>query len=295
MRITQRSMHAGIQSNLQGSLNRLQKIQEQLSSGKSIARPSDSPAGTVAALRHRADIRRSEQLSRNADDAQSWLDTADRSITGTISVVNRAKELALQGINGTMGEQALGALAAEVEKLRESAIAIANTQYLGRPIFGGTQNGSSAYALDGTYLGNTGPEAVIERNVAAGVSVQVNVTGPELFGPSGNDMFSVLEGVAQHLRDGDHAALQGDLAALDQVFTRLTERVSAVGARANQVMGMKDRVESSILESQNSLAQVESIDLPATIVKLQMQEVAYQAALGATSRMIQPSLVDFLR
>lgn len=44
-----------------------------------------------------------------------------------------------------------------------------------------------------------------------------------------------------------------------------------------------------------SLAQVENIDLPKTIVELQMQQVAYQAALGATAKVIQPTLLDFLR
>jgi flagellar hook-associated protein 3 FlgL len=49
------------------------------------------------------------------------------------------------------------------------------------------------------------------------------------------------------------------------------------------------------LRLRTSLSSVENADLPKTIVDLQMQQVAYQATLGATAKVIQPSLLDFLR
>jgi flagellar hook-associated protein 3 FlgL len=58
---------------------------------------------------------------------------------------------------------------------------------------------------------------------------------------------------------------------------------------------MQDRNKANQLDAQNQLSEVEGVDLPATMVELQLQEVAYQAALGATARVIQPTLVDFLR
>ena len=58
---------------------------------------------------------------------------------------------------------------------------------------------------------------------------------------------------------------------------------------------MRDQNDATKLDRTNALAEVESIDLPAKIVELQLQEVAYQAALGAATRVLQPSLADFLR
>jgi flagellar hook-associated protein 3 FlgL len=58
---------------------------------------------------------------------------------------------------------------------------------------------------------------------------------------------------------------------------------------------MQDRNKANELDSQNQLSEVEGVDLPAATVDLQLQEVAYQAALGATARALQPSLLDFLR
>lgn len=291
MRITQRSMQFGIESNLQAALGRVQRLQEQLSSGKSVSRPSDSPTSTVSALRYRADIRRGEQLQRNIDDALGWMNTADRALMGGIEVINRVRSLTLQGINSASGPEARDALAKEVAQLRESALAIANTTHLGRPVFGGTTTGSAAYLADGTWAGNSGS---VDRSIAPNVAVQVNVTGPDAFGPAGGDLFVLLDQIAGHLT-GDTSQLNADVAALDETFKRMTNAVAAIGSRTNQVEGVRDRLDSTLIDATNGLAEVESIDLPATIVKLQMQEVAYQAALGATSRMIQPSLVDFLR
>jgi flagellar hook-associated protein 3 FlgL len=291
MRVTQRTLTEGVGYNLQAAVDRLSTLQERLSSGKAVQRPSDAPAAAVAALRYRADIRRSEQLKRNADDAQGWLDSTDRALTGGIGVLNRARELVLQGTNGSMGAADRAAIAEEVDGLRQSLLAIANTAYLGRPVFNGTAPGTQAYDPAGTYLGDTG---AVDRVVAPNVSIRANLTGPAAFGPPGADAFAVLTQLADHLRN-DPSQLQGDITAVDGALRRMTDAVAGVGARAKQVDDLRLRLEDGIVQSTNGLAEVESVDLPATIIELQLQEVAYQAALGATARVIQPSLLDFLR
>ena len=291
MRVTQRTLTEGVGHNLQAAVDRLSTLQQRLSSGRAVERPSDAPASAVAALRYRADIRRAEQLKRNADDAQGWLDTTDRALTGGIGVLNRARELVLQGNNGSMGAADRAAIAQEVDGLRQSLLAISNTSYLGRPVFNGTATTSQAYDANGAYLGDTG---AVDRVVAPNVSVRANLTGPAAFGPGGTDAFAVLADIADHLRN-DPSQLQGDITAVDGALRRMTDAVAGIGARAKQVDDLRLRLEDGIVQSTNGLAEVESVDLPATIIELQLQEVAYQAALGATARVIQPSLLDFLR
>jgi flagellar hook-associated protein 3 FlgL len=298
-RITQRTMSAGVMSNLQGNLGRMQQLQEQLSSGKAISKPSDSPTDTVSALRYRADIRRSEQLARNAQDGLGWLGTADNTLTSSLSVVQRARELVLQGGTATSGASARDAIAAEVDGLRQNLISLANTPYLNRPIFGGTNGGDVAYTTAGAYTGTPGVTQEVERTVAPGVTVQVNLGAEEVFGPAGADVFKLLEDISAHLRSSDTTQVamltDEDLGALDDAMDRILNAVSTVGARYHQVETMFDRTQDGILQLTNGLAEVESIDLPKTITDLKLQEVSYQAALSATARVIQPSLVDFLR
>src|ERR687885_176229 len=101
-RITQRTLTTSTLSNLQANLDKMQRLQERMSSGRSLQRPSDSPTGTVSALRLRADVRRSEQLARNAQDGLGWLGAADTTLTDGIGMIRQARELALAGANGAI-------------------------------------------------------------------------------------------------------------------------------------------------------------------------------------------------
>ena len=294
-RITQQAVATRTTANLQFALSRLAKTQDQLSSGRLISRPSDNPVGTVSALRLRADIRQTEQHVRNADDGLGWLSSADQMLTSGLNQVRRARELAVMGLNGSYGQPEREALALEVEGLRDSLLGIANTQHMGRPLFGGTTQTTRPYAPDGTYLDGAplGDPVKIARTIGPGEDVRVNITGPEVFGEDGSNLFQVLTQVADNLRNnGD---LAGDVSALDERMVGITNALGEIGARYNRVELMRDRATDRIGAFKQSLSEVEDIDLPATIMDLQLQETAYKAALSATARVLQPSLVDFLR
>jgi flagellar hook-associated protein 3 FlgL len=293
-RITQRSVAVRSTSNLQASLARLGRTQEQLSSGRLISKPSDSPVGTVSALRYRGDIRQTEQYVRNAEDALGWLGTADRMLTSSLDQVRRARDLTLQGMNGSNGPNERAAIASEIEALRDSLIGIANTQFAGRPVFGGTANVAQPYDPSGIYVAvPDGPE-VIARTVGPNDNVRINITGPEVFGPEGNNLFQTLTQIADDLRS-DPANLGAGLTAIDDRLRNITDALGEIGARFNRVEIMKTRAIDQIGALKGSLSEVEDIDLPGTIMDLQLQETAYKAALSATARVLQPSLVDFLR
>lgn len=292
-RVTQRSLSDRVGRNLQSNLGNLARLQEQLSSGRLISRPSDSPTGTVAALRLRSEVRRTEQYARNADDGKAWLGRADTALTETLGTVRQVRELALRAMNASTSTADRAAFAAEVSQLREHALTLANTTYLGQPIFGGTSGADRAYDPDtGAYLGDT---AVLERTLGAGIDVQVSVPGTSVFGTQPDDLFAVIDALESHLAAGDATVLSADLAALDERFLGIQSSLSLVGARFQQVEALGVRADSDKIDATSRLSEVESIDLPETIMELQLQEVAYQAALGAASRVLQPSLMDFLR
>lgn len=292
-RITQRSVGQQTLAGLQGNLARLGNLQQQLSSGKALSKPSDSPTSTVSAMQFRSEIRTNEQWSRNAADALGWLGTIDQTLTSSLGSVRRARDLTLQGLNsGAVSPEAKEAMAAEIDALRESLIGVANTTYLGRPVFGGTTSGSAAYTPAGAYAGST---TAVTRTVGAGAQVRVEETGPEVFGPAGADLFTVLTNLAANLRAGNDAGLQADLTSLDGVMRNVQNKLSDIGARYNRVEQMQTAADNRVVTLRGSLSEVEDIDLPRTIVDLQMQQMAYEAALGATQRIITPSLADFLR
>lgn len=291
IRVTHRSLFSTNLANLQQNLSRIQQTQGQLSSGKLLSTPSDDPAGAGAALRHRSEIDRGEQLVRNASDGLAWLASADDTLGDVNDVVARVRELLVQANNQVTGGATSEAIAKEVDALREQLLGLSNTSYLGRPIFGGTTANARAYDATGTFIGDTQP---VTRTIRPGVTVDVNVTGPAVFGAPGSDLFTFLADVSDHLRN-DRTQLSADLGAVDGHLTNIKNAWSTVGARYAQVDTMRDRTESDLINSRTKLSEIEDIDLPATIVDLQLQETAYQAALSATARSVQPSLLDFLR
>lgn len=293
VRFTPKSAQNVALDGLQRNLSRMQQLQEQLSSGKALNRPSDSPVGTVQALQYRSDVARTEQYKRNAGDGLAWLGIADDTLTAVLATTGRVRELVINGQNGALGPSERGALAQEVDSLRDTLIGLANTRYLDRPIFAGNSQVPNAYnQISGAWLGSSNDS--VERRVAPGMTIRVNLTGTEIFGPPGADLFTALSNISNDLRNNP-ANLGTDLGALDNLVTNVENQLGTVGAKFHQVEAMKDRADQTELTTKTALSDVENIDLPKTIVDLQLQQVAYQSALAATSRIIQPSLLDFLR
>jgi flagellar hook-associated protein 3 FlgL len=298
MRVTPTSMNRSVMTGLQGNLARLQRTQEQLSSGRRISRASDSPTDAAAAMRLRGEQARTEQLGRNVDDGLTWLGSADSTLTQATSILLRVRQQLVAGKNDTNGPNERAALAGEIDELGASLVGLANTTYLGRPVFAGTQNVGAAFdTTTGDYLGNGD---AVQRNVSADGAGQVGVTlpGPEVFSTlfkgAGTDP-GVLKRISAALRAGDPAAMDKALADLDQASQTMQSAHSLVGSRYNRLLGIQSKGEARLDTLTANLATAESIDLPKTIIDMQIQQTTYQAALGATAKIIQPSLVDFLR
>ncbi|HYN96286.1 MAG TPA: flagellar hook-associated protein FlgL [Pilimelia sp.] len=293
VRVTQQSIAARVTASLQNNLNRMGDLQERLSSGKMITRPSDSPTGTVSSLQLRSEIRAVAQYSRNADDGLGWLSTLDNTLTSSVAQVRRVQELTLRGKNaGASSPESRAALATEVENIREELIGLANTRYLDRPVFGGTTSGAAAYDSNGVF--RPGPTGSVSRTIGDGTKVRVDLAGPEAFGTGATDLFAVLDSIAGSLRTNP-TALAGDLNNLNTALENLQTKLADVGSRYNRVEQMRQTADDRALTLRGQLSEVEDIDLPQTIMEVQLQQTAYQAALATTAKVIQPSLIDFLR
>ncbi|MFL6154569.1 MAG: flagellar hook-associated protein FlgL [Marmoricola sp.] len=292
-RVTQHMLNQRSVGALQSGLGRLSKLQEQLATGRVLNRPSDSPTDTTSAMRIRSSIADVKQYGRNAQDGDGWLTQVDSALTSANDQVLRARDLALQGANsGSSGPTARAALAAEVDQIRSGLIDTANSSYLGRPVFGGVTAGAKAYDATGSYVGTPG---AVNRTVSEGTTIRVDVDGNQAFGPAGNSLFDHLAALSTALRAGDQAGITASITALDADRNQITTTQTDVGARQLRVESAIQASSDSELKLSTSLSNVENADLPKTIVDLQMQQTAYQASLAATSRVMQPSLLDFLR
>lgn len=303
-RVTESSTRARAMQGLQRGLNRTQTAQDQISSGKQLRRPSDSPTGTVSALQLRGEVRANKKYSANADDAMGRLGAVQDTLKSVYEQVQRTRALTLEAANigGTGTPQANVARAEEIDEIKGLMIQFANAQYLGRPVFGGYTPDSVAYDTGGTYSGEADGETM--RTIGPNARVRIDVRGPEVFGqdmqadgttPNEQQLFKVLDSLSTAMRNGDADGIQAGLQNLDKATEILNSTLSDVGARYNRVTQMKDSAEDRLMSVSSQLSDIEDVDLPKAIMELQMQQTSYQAALAATAKVIQPSLIDFLR
>jgi flagellar hook-associated protein 3 FlgL len=293
-RVTDTSMRHRMLGDLNRSMARGQKLQEQISSGKQLSRPSDSPTGTVTSLQLRGELRATQQFARNADDGLGWLGSIQDKLGDASSQIIRVRDLTVQGLSSANNASAREAIAVEIDNIRQSMIGEANSKYLGRPIFGGTTPGAVAFDETGSYVGNDGQTT---RTVGPNAKVRIDTTGAEAYGAndSPTQLFKVLGDISAALRSNDDVALNTGLSNLDTAHDLLKSTLSDVGARYNRITQMKQSADDHLLSVTSQLSDIEDVDLPKAIMELQIQQTSYQAALAASAKVIQPSLIDFLR
>jgi flagellar hook-associated protein 3 FlgL len=293
MRVTQQSISRSSLANLQANLNRSAKLQEQMTSGKLLNRPSDSPTGTVTSLSLRSQISAQEQYAANAQDGTAWLNVQDSTLQSVNQVLQRVRELTVHGSNsGALDTGARQAIAAEITALRSNLTGLANTSYLGRPVFGGTTAGGQAFdPASYAYVGDSGD---VSRRVDDRTRVPVGSVGSTIFGDGPTSVFALLDQLASDVVAAP-SALASDLGALDGRMGTVMNALTDVGARTNQLEQALTAATDKALDLRSTLTGVEDIDLPSVIIDLQLQQTTYQAALSATAKAIQPTLMDFLR
>jgi flagellar hook-associated protein 3 FlgL len=286
-RITHRSISDTALRGLQSSLDRSARLQEQLSSGKRISQPSDDPSGTASAMTFRSQRAATEQHLRNIDTIQGRLNTTDSAVTDLSSRLNKVRELLVQSRSGSLSTEGRAALASEISAIRGNVVDIYNTRYLDRPVFGGTAAADVAVDATGTYVGDDQP---VELRVNRDAKVRVDVRGTDV---AADSVPALLDQLATEVAAGTVSATS--FADLDAARSKVLTALGDIGARAARVETARAQVDSLRLDLEGRISQNEDIDLPETIMKLQAQQVAYQSALGAASKILTTSLVDFLK
>jgi flagellar hook-associated protein 3 FlgL len=292
MRITNGMLADTMITNLNRNLNKLDRIQTQLTSGKRLARPSDEPADVASALTLRSQVAAGKQYLRNIDAAMDWLTASEAALSSTTELAQRVRELTVQGANDTLSPEQRAAMATEVDQLLEQMVAQGNSSLNGQRLFAGFRTNADPFSLAGstvTYSGDTGQ---MLREIDAGNTIQINQDGNATFAAA----FAAVISIRDHLSANDGASLGStDLTALDAAMTTLLSARTNVGGRINRLESARSRQELLLSRLTEMLSKIEDTDYASAITELTNQETVYKAALEVGSRAIQPSLLDYLR
>jgi flagellar hook-associated protein 3 FlgL len=275
----------------------LAKTQNELSTGKRIQQPEDDPYGAGRAVTLRNQLADVQQYQTNINDASAWSQTTDSALGNVTDLLQRARELVVQAANGTQDQSSLDAISAEMTQIKASLQAQANATYNGRYIFSGTATNVEPYQSN-AYSGTTLP---VQRLIGPGQVIQVNKDGPSAFGvqsagpPATKNVFDVLDDIIGDLNTGNNAALGSSaLTELDGSFTTAVNARTTVGAISNRLETQGNLLSAQELSVQGLLSQTEDADMAKTLITYSTTQTAYQAALQAGAKIIQPTLMDFL-
>jgi flagellar hook-associated protein 3 FlgL len=296
-RITTGMLSSRVLSDLNAVSDRLTKTQTKIASGKEIARPSDDPFGASRSLLLRGNLGGVQQYQRNVDDARGWQDASESALGQLTQVVQRARDLVVQGGSDTLDATSRASIASEIDELTASVKDFANTSYKGQFLFGGLKTDTPPYAAgsDDAFKGQAG---TVARQIGPGVSVEVNVDLHGLLGDGGADggLLNVLRDISAHLNAADGTSLrQTDLGKLDKNLDDLLGVRSLNGARSNRLDSAQTRLEELEESTRQQLSDTEDVDIAKAMIDFTSQQAAYQAALKAGANIVQSSLMDFLR
>lgn len=305
MRITQSMMSSAMMSNLQKNYQRLDKYQEQMMTNRRLNRPSDDPVGVSSALHYRAEISSTTQFEENVEDANSWMAFTDSVLTETTSIIQRLSELAVQGGTDTVPSDARNNIAQEVDQLYKQLVSLGNSQFKGKYIFNGERVNEKPYTDDpGNTMDQTNKYELdtgeVNYQIGAGIYVSVNLSGDKVFGKYGDStsLFKVLDDFKTALADTSASgttAIQNIIPKLQTCLENVITAQAEVGGKQNRLDFTASRLSDLNLNYVSLQSSTEDADIPSVITELKTAESIYQASLDTMSRIIRPSLVDFLR
>jgi len=167
---------------MQNQQGQLAKTQEQVASGKRIVRPSDDPIGSVQALELGRALQKTDQYDRNATMAQNRLQTQESTLTEVGDILQRARELTVQGANGSQGNDSRQFIANELRELRESLIDLANTKDASDNfIFGGYRGDGQPFSPTPDGVEYNGDEGQRTLQIGPNRTVSDGNAGSEVF------------------------------------------------------------------------------------------------------------------
>ncbi len=296
MRITTGMMQRNTLADLNRVSERMERAQSRASSNKQIERPSDDPFNAGRAVQLRGSLAGIQQYQRNIEDAQGWQEVSEQAMMTVTDVAQQARDLLVQGGSTTTDAASRAAIAAEVDELIAAAKQAGNANFDGRYLFGGTRTDQppDAEGADDAY---GGAATVAAREVGPGVSLEIGVTGAAFLGSGGGDgkLLDTLRTVAADLRSGDTAAMQADLDSIDANLDELLGVRAYNGARQNRLDAALSRMSQLEEVTLGQLSETEDADIAKTLIDLNSQQTAYQAALKVGAGILQTSLMDFLR
>lgn len=365
MRVTNKMLSNSFLSDMRTNLQNLQTLQQQMTSGKEIRRPSDDPVRVAKAMQLHTDINANNQYKKNISDTLNWLDTTDTALNQAGNVLQKVRELLVSAGNAAYGDSERSSIKDEIKQRIDEFAQILNTNFDGRYLFGGSRgtekplkanvaadgtnldysvnidreaikdslNGSgidetkidsviNSFIANPDYSGADDEEKTIvtainnyvttEENkidkklvveISPGVTMEYNVPANDILEFDGIDLRSLFSNIIDHLggegkptKDEAIKAITGeDLDAITKTINNLIKVRAEVGAKYNRMESAKEKNEDETYNMTAILSRTEDIDITEKTMQYATLQTVYMASLQTSAKVLQPTLLDYLR
>lgn len=307
MRVSTFNAYENVIYNLQTRQRGLQQSQQQLTSGKRVARPSDDPVAAARAERSLATISRADAHQRALEAARTATQLTESALGDAGELVQRVRETFMAAGNPTYSDGERAMLVQSLQGLRQQLLSVANRgDGTGAYLFGG-QGASSPPFVDGAlgvqYEGSSG-----DTLVASNESLSTSIDGahtwlqapPAVTGDPPLSLFDVIDSAIAGLGATGVPAAQTAAAVTQGVrdLDAFHDHLLSQRARAGQALNRMDSVElrnaDARLAAQTERSNAEDLDMVQAISDFQNRQTGYDAALRAYSLVQRMSLFNYI-
>lgn len=312
MRITNSNMMSSYLRDVQNNLQSMDKLNTQLNTGKQINKMSDDPYKAVKIMNTQNEISDVEEYNYNCDEIIGWLDITDEALDRVGNLTSEIKTL-LTSIQGTFGPDEIKAVQTEInEKVKQIGESM-NTTYAGKYVFGGsitdqppvkieTNSDTGLVILSINEKDNPKLDEKLKVEISDGITLDYNLTINNIIKTEGKETgktngLEMLNDIVQKL-NSDPVDMDeiGKLSSdLDDFMNDTLNNRSLVGAKTNTVEAIKSSNEENILEMKGAFSLIQDVDFVEKFMELKEAEMAYTASLQVGAKLLQPTILDYLR
>lgn len=297
MRVTNSMMVRNMLDHLKNNMGDLNDLNEQLSSGKLFQKPSDAPIKVSDSMNYKSQLNRNSQFQRNLNQAENWLNTTESALKSGTEVVQRARELTIYAANDSMTSDDRKMVAKEMKELRDELIDISNAKLGDSYIFSGQNTETKPFEVTNNGIGNhveyQGDTNTVRRRLNDNVEMDINLNAKEVFKDEIENINKVYNQLIDPSVSGED--IGNNLSEMDDSINKYAELRSEVGGKLQRTGNIIDRLNANEVHLRSLKSKNEDADLAEVITELKMEETVYRASLASGSRIMQQSLVDFIR
>lgn len=299
MRVSEKMLFDTSVLNLNKAVERVLRAQEEVSTGRKVQRPSDDPVGTGLILDFRTSIANLEQYQRNITWGRTALGGAEAALSGLTGLLARAKELAVGQASGTATAETRDVTAIEVRQILAQVLSVGNTRVNDKYIFSGFATSTAPFTA-GSYATYNGTADTIDVAIDPSVTLATNLIGSQVFQGAGGvygstNVLDTLDDLATAMETNDVPTIQTIVGTLDNALDQVSAATADLGARWNRLDEANFRHVQVKTQLRSLLSDREDVDMIKAASELTIGQQTLEAARASTARILQSSLLDFLR